>query len=87
MERKANQRSTIQRNTDVIRQRRLRLAGHCIIHLEELVHNMVLRTPKMEHENEADDRELTQATKLRYNWFRLILRVSKTVVIGIFRNY
>ena len=43
----------------VIRQRWFRLAGHCITHLEELAHNMVLWTPNRERENEADDRERT----------------------------
>ena len=47
MERKANQRSIIQRNArDIRKQRRLQLAGHSIIHPEELAHNVVLWTPK-----------------------------------------
>ena len=32
--------------TDVIKERRLRLAGHCIRHNDEIAHNLILWTPK-----------------------------------------
>ena len=32
--------------TEVIKQRRLRLAGHCIRHTDEITHNLVLWKPK-----------------------------------------
>ena len=32
--------------TDVVKERRLRLAGHCIRHNDEIAHNLILWTPK-----------------------------------------